>query len=195
MSNLRKAVAMLLALTMILSMFSMVAFADETDPTAVEADSDQVEVIEPDDSADAATTEDVEVVTTTTDQEAAEAVIGSAAATELASLPDSSVAYSDDYRFDYGLGLFELLPDGYWQTQQVTRAEFATVVAKMLKANTAGYPRYGQKPYKDVDETNSYYPAICYLTEVGILVGDGDSTFRPSDPILVSEASKMIMCA
>ena len=205
MSNLRKAVSMLLALTMILSMFSMVAFADETDPTAA-ADTEQVEVIAPDvtadteavedtDAAEAASTEDVNVVTTTTDQEAAEAVVGSAAATELASLPGDNVAYSQDYRFDYGLGLFELLPDGYWQTQQVTRAEFATVVAKMLKANTAGYPRYGQKPYSDVDETNSYYPAICYLTEVGILQGDGDTTFRPNDPILVAEASKMIMCA
>ncbi len=33
------------------------------------------------------------------------------------------------------------------------------------------------------------------LTEIGILSGDGNSEFRPNDPILVNEASKMIMCA
>lgn len=190
MSNFRKAVSMLLAVAMILSMVSMVAFADETDPTAAPAEA--VETAAPAPEATAASTE---VQTSTTDQEAADAVVGSAAGTAIANLPNDDVAYSQDYNFDYGLGLFELLPDGYWQTQQVTRADFATVVAKMLKANTAGYPRYGQKPYNDVDETSSTYPAICYLTEVGILQGDGNTMFRPNDPILVEEASKMIMCA
>ena len=33
------------------------------------------------------------------------------------------------------------------------------------------------------------------MTEIGILSGDGNSEFRPNDPILVNEASKMIMCA
>lgn len=131
----------------------------------------------------------------TTDEEAADSVTASAAAAQLASLPGDEIAYGEDYRFDYGLGLFELLPDGYWQTEQVTRADFATVVAKMLKANTAGYPRYGQAPYSDVDETSAAYPAICYLTEIGILNGDGNSVFRPNDPILVDEATKMVMCA
>ncbi len=195
MSNFKKAVSMLLALTMILSMFSMIAFADETDPTAAPAATEQVETAAPESTPDATAAAEGEVVTTTTNQEAADAVVGSAAATELVSLPNDDVEYAADYRFDYGLGLFEMLPDGYWQTQQVTRADFATVVAKMLKANTEGYPRYGQTPYSDVDATNSAYPAICYLTEIGILVGDGDTMFRPNDPIIVSEASKMIMCA
>lgn len=199
MSNFKKAVSMLLALTMILSMFSVVVFADETDPTAAPADTEQVEALASDSEAvdgdPAATAGSEEVVTTTTNQEAADAVVGSAAATDLVSLPNDDVEYAADYKFDYGLGLFEMLPDGYWQTQQVTRADFATVVAKMLKANTEGYPRYGQTPYSDVDAANSAYPAICYLTEIGILVGDGDTMFRPNDPIIVSEASKMIMCA
>lgn len=131
----------------------------------------------------------------TTDEEAADSVAASAAAAQLASLPGDDIVYGEDYRFDYGLGLFELLPDGYWQTEQVTRADFAAVVAKMLKANTAGYPRYGQTPYIDVDETSAAYPAICYLTEIGILNGDGNSIFRPNDSILVAEATKMVMCA
>lgn len=174
MSNLRKAVSMLLAVAMILSMCSIVTFADEA-------------------TGEAAT--DLAVADETTNTEAADAVVGSVAASELASLPNDDVQYADDYKFDYALGLFELLSDGYWQKDQVTRADFATVVAKMIKANTAGYPRYGQTPYIDVDETIAAYPAICYLTEIGILQGDGNSEFRPNDPILVSEASKMIMCA
>ena len=202
MSNFKKAVSILLALTMILSVFSMVAFADETDPTAAPADTEQVEATAAPDAAEAtaapeadAAAEGGEVVTTTTDQEAAEAVVGSTTAATMASLPNDDVQFAEDYRFDYGLGLFEMLPDGYWQTEQVTRADFATIVAKMLKANTAGYPRYGQTPYSDVDDSNPAYPAICYLTEIGILQGDGNSVFRPNDPIIVNEASKMIMCA
>ncbi len=190
MSKFRKVISMLLAVAMVLSMASMVAFADETDTDAAPAGAGVSESI---DEATASQAPDVD--TSTSEQEAANAVIGSASTTEIANLPNDEVAYAADYKFDYGLGLFELLPDGYWQTQQVTRADFATVVAKMLKANTAGYPRYGQKPYSDVDESVDSYPAICYLTEIGILQGDGDTMFRPNDPILVNEASKMVMCA
>ena len=108
MSNFRKAVSMLLAVAMILSMVSMVAFADETDPSAAPAEA--VESAAPAPEATAATTE---VQTSTTDQEAADAVVGSAAGTTIANLPNDDVTYSQDYNFDYGLGLFELLPDGY----------------------------------------------------------------------------------
>lgn len=164
MSNLKKVVSLLLAVAMVLSLSTMVTFAED-------------------------------VATTTTNQEAAEAVVSSAAGATLASLPNDDVQYADAYKFDYALGLFEMLEDGYWQKQQVTRADFATIVAKMMKANTAGYPRYGQSPYVDLDENSAAYSAICYLTEVGILSGDGNSQFRPNDPILVNEASKMLMCA
>lgn len=132
---------------------------------------------------------------TTTNQEAADAVLESAAAATLASLPNDDVKYADAYKFDYALGVFEMLEDGYWQKNQVTRGEFATVVAKMIKANTDGYPRYDYSPYVDIDRTNFAYPAVCYLTDIGILNGDGNSEFRPNDPILVNEATKMIMCA
>ncbi len=131
----------------------------------------------------------------TTNEEAADAVLSSAAGTELASMPNDDVQYADAYKFDYSMGLFEMLEDGYWQNEKVTRAEFATIVAKMLKANTAGYPRYGSSPYVDIDALNFAYSSVCYLTEIGILSGDGNSEFRPNDPILVNEASKMIMCA
>mgnify|MGYP000818291386 FL=1 len=128
-------------------------------------------------------------------QDAAESVVSSAAASLMASMPDNNVQYSEDYKFDYSLGLFELLDDDFWKTEQVTRADFAVIVAKMLKTNTDGYPKYNRTPYSDIDNTNYAYPAICYLTEVGILSGDGNSEFRPNDSILVNEASKMIMCA
>ncbi len=131
----------------------------------------------------------------TTNEEAADAVLSSAAGTELASMPNDDVQYADAYKFDYSMGLFEMLEDGYWQNEKVTRAEFATIVAKMLKSNTAGYPRYGSSPYVDIDASNFAYSSVCYLTEIGILSGDGNSEFRPNDPILVNEASKMIMCA
>ena len=100
----------------------------------------------------------------TTNEEAADAVLSSAAGTELASMPNDDVQYADAYKFDYSMGLFEMLEDGYWQNEKVTRAEFATIVAKMLKANTAGYPRYGSSPYVDIDASNFAYSSVCYLT-------------------------------
>lgn len=133
--------------------------------------------------------------TTTTNQEAADAVIESAAASALASLPNDDVQYAEAYKFDYALGIFEMLNDGYWQKEAVTRGEFATIVAKMIKANTAGYPSYSYSPYTDIAAGHFAYPSVCYLTDIGILNGDGNSTFRPDDPILVNEATKMIMCA
>lgn len=132
---------------------------------------------------------------TTTNQEAADAVLESAAASALASLPNDDVQYADAYKFDYALGIFEMLDDGYWQKDQVTRGEFATIVAKMIKANTEGYPSYSYSPYIDINASHFAYPAVCYLTDIGILNGDGNSTFRPDDPILVNEATKMVMCA
>lgn len=133
----------------------------------------------------------------TTNEEAADAVLSSAAGTQIASMPNDDVQYADAYKFDYSMGLFEMLEDGYWQNDKVTRAEFAiNCCQKMaLKANTAGYPRYGSSPYVDIDASNFAYSSVCYLTEIGILSGDGNSEFRPNDPILVNEASKMIMCA
>ncbi|MCI5892706.1 MAG: S-layer homology domain-containing protein [Clostridiales bacterium] len=132
---------------------------------------------------------------TTTNQEAADAVLESAAASALASLPNDDVQYAAAYKFDYALGIFEMLEDGYWQKDQVTRGEFATIVAKMIKANTDGYPNYDYSPYTDINASHFAYPAVCYLTDIGILNGDGNSTFRPDEPILVNEATKMVMCA
>ncbi len=133
--------------------------------------------------------------TTTTSQEAADAVLTSAAASAIASLPNDDVQYADAYKFDYALGIFEMLSDGYWQKEAVTRGEFSTIVAKMIKANTEGYPSYSYSPYSDISAEHFAYPAVCYLSDIGILNGDGNSTFRPDDPILVNEATKMVMCA
>lgn len=133
--------------------------------------------------------------TTTTTEEAAEVIAASTAAAAIASMPGEDLEYSSDYRFDSALGIFEMLPDGYWETEQVTRGEFSTIIAKMIKANTEGYPSYSTSPYSDINADHFAYPAVCYLTDVGILNGDGNAIFRPDDPILVSEAVKMVMAA
>ena len=91
-------------------------------------------------------------------QDAAESVVSSAAASLMASMPDNNVQYSEDYKFDYSLGLFELLDDDFWKTEQVTRADFAVIVAKMLKTNTDGYPKYNRTPYSAVSYTHLTLP-------------------------------------
>ena len=162
MNNFRKIAALLLSLSLMLSMFALTALAQEEQEAG---------------------------------DDAADVILSSAAAGGLASLPEEDVQYSQDYRFIHALSILELLPDGYWQTEQVTRADFATITAKTLKANTSGYPSYNVSPYSDIDASNPAYPSVCYLTDTGILSGDGNSAFRPDDAVTVSEAIKMLLCA
>ncbi len=69
----------------------------------------------------------------------------------------------------------------------ITRAEFASLVAKAIKAQ----PTSGKQYYTDVD---SYYwalDAVTALTELGYLSGGDNMAFRPDDNIRLSEAAKI----
>ena len=174
MRKIKRTLALLLAVAMMLSITGVMVFAEGEDaaqPTTAPVS----------DSANDSDTQDI--INEPISEEAQ------------ASLPDDSVTYAKDYRFVNALGIFEMLPDEYWKTETVTRADFATVVAKMIKAQTSGYPVYDNSPFTDINASNSAYPAICYLTDIGIINGDGTGEFRPNDGVTQVEATKMIMCA
>lgn len=190
-SNVKKVFAFILALSMVFTMSAAVFAADEAAPAEpAEPTAEAVEAVEPEASADTALTEgDV------TD-EAANAISEVLGTTEeVTKLPDLTLEFASDYRFVNALGIFEFLDDNFYQTEQVTRAQFATVIAKLIKAQTEGYPLYSQSPFADIDSNHFAYPAVCFLTDIGIINGDGNSTFRPDDAITAAEATKMTMCA
>lgn len=198
-SNVKKIFAFLIALSMVLTMSAVFVYAaDEEVPVADAAPAASAEATAvPDETAapEASELPDADVDTGVTD-EAAEAISEVLGTTEkVTNLPDLDQEFASEYRFVNSLGVFEFLEDDFWKTEQVTRAQFATIIAKMIKAQTEGYPLYETSPFIDIDSSNFAYPAVCFLTDIGIINGDGNSTFRPNDAITSAEATKMIMCA
>ncbi len=198
-SNVKKIFAFLIALSMVFTMSAVFVYAaDEEVPAADAAPAASAEATAVPDTeaapeASEATDETADAAVTDEEAEAISEVLGTTE--QVTNLPSLDLEYASEYRFVNALGIFEFLDENFWQTEQVTRAQFATIVAKMIKAQTEGYPLYDASPFIDIDSSNFAYPAVCFLTDIGIINGDGNSTFRPNDAITVAEATKMIMCA
>lgn len=184
-SNVKKIFAFLLALSMVFTMSAALTYAadDETPANDAVVDVSGEEVV----------SDSEEPVVTDEATEAISEVLGTEEA--VTNLPDLSLKFASDYRFVNALGIFEFLDADFWKTEQVTRAQFATIIAKMIKAQTQGYPVYDKTPFNDIDSSSYAYPAVCYLNDIGIVHGDGNSEFRPNDAITSAEATKMVMCA
>lgn len=76
------------------------------------------------------------------------------------------------------------LPD-----KNITRAEFAQVVANMQSADLSPY---GGAPFTDVSPAAWYAPAISWIKEEGLMQGDTGGTFRPGAPITRQEMCLVI---
>jgi hypothetical protein len=87
--------------------------------------------------------------------------------------PLGAVEFYDPYVYGY--------PDGtFGPERSVTRAEIATMFAKILKLNL-DFP--GTQKFSDVKEGEWYYEYVQAIARTGLFVGDGDGSFRPNDPI------------
>lgn len=76
-------------------------------------------------------------------------------------------------------------------TSRVTRAEFASVVAKMI-----GMEKYtGDIYYYDVPKNHWAYKEISYLTEQGIIGGYQNKLFAPDETLLMKDAYTVIIRA
>ncbi len=188
-SSLKKVFAFILALSMVFTMSAVVFAADEDTEVSTEADATVDETAVDETAVD----DDDEAVVS----DEAAAAISEVLGTEdvVTTLPSLDLKFASEYRFVNALGIFEFLDDDFWQTQEVTRAQFATIIAKMLKAQTEGYPLYDNSPFSDINSSHFAYSAVCYLTDIGIIHGDGNATFRPDEAITAAEATKMVMCA
>lgn len=92
------------------------------------------------------------------------------------------------------LRLLDIIPDYYdYNTspdEQITRAEFANVIARVIKADE--YTGEGIYFY-DVPQTHYAYNAIYALTQMGIINGVGDNLFEPDEAIDSAAAYKIVL--
>ena len=88
------------------------------------------------------------------------------------------------------LGLFQGDKKGLFHpVDNITRAEFATVMAKALGADLT---LYGGSDFTDVSPTGWYAPAIAWAKEAGVMQGYGNGMFRPNAPITREEMCVVI---
>ncbi len=123
----------------------------------------------------------------------------------------NSVSFTDQeqFRTEAGMDAMQILtslgvihgfPDGTFKPQQsVTRAELAKMIYIIKTGDAEDGPFYGEadmsKIFTDVYKGHwaSKYINFCYLN--GIIAGYGDKTFRPEQPVSITEAAKMVLVA
>ena len=88
----------------------------------------------------------------------------------------------------YYLDIFEREDD---LSEVVTRADFASYIAKLIKVDSA---EIGKQYYKDIPAEMWVANSVNALTALGYFSGGGDATFRPEDGLRFSEAIKVVMC-
>jgi len=83
-------------------------------------------------------------------------------------------------------------PDGTLGLENnITRAEFCTLVAKMLGINDE--ESFSVNDFSDLKNTHWAYKSVMALTERGFISGYQDSTFRPSNTLTYAECSAILV--
>lgn len=160
MKKLRKVIAQMLALALVLSML----FANGLAVLAADAVTDATESGE-----STETTTPVEEVSEETAQAAA-------------LLQSLNVLKGDE---DGNLNL----------TGDVTRAEFATFIVRMMGQESVALSSAGQQIFDDVDANHWGNGYISVAYNAGVILGYGNGKFGPEDPVTYEQAIKMIVCA
>jgi rare lipoprotein A len=85
--------------------------------------------------------------------------------------------------------------DGTFQPEMpVTRAEAVKMILAVSEVNLT-LPESAPSPFSDVDTSLWYWPYVYTANNLGIVSGDGDSLFRPTDPVNTAEVLKMLTLA
>lgn len=88
---------------------------------------------------------------------------------------------------------YGILPEGNstGENETVTREKLADMVAKTLQIEHIGGVVID---FKDVTRESAYYDSIGIVAALGIVQGDGNGMFRPSDSVSYQEAVKVLVC-
>ena len=90
------------------------------------------------------------------------------------------------------MGLMSGYPDGSLGLEKdITRAEFCTLVAKMLKINNE--MSFKVDNFSDLKDSHWAYKSVMALADRGVINGYADSTFRPSKTLTYAECSAILI--
>ena len=107
------------------------------------------------------------------------------------------VASANESVYDYSeavaaLQSFGILSEGVDPSKAVTRGEFVSVVTKLFGIAESGlYP--AASAFNDVLPEDEYYTAVNVTTDLGLVSGFGDGTFRPAVTITKPQAVKILV--
>ena len=82
-------------------------------------------------------------------------------------------------------------PNYFYPGDDITRAEFMTILAKVNGVNLSTY--YGYEPFYDVNPSDWFYAAVTWAYENGLAYGKGENNFDPNAKITREEVSCFIM--
>lgn len=202
--TMKKLISMFLCLAMVLTMTSILTFADEDDTSA---NTNGAKVTE----EPIADTEDTSTMTgdegnATAAPEASEAPTETPAASEAPAeeaTPEPTAVPVSKYESDNvynralalatALGIITGYEDGSYKPESsVTRAEMAAIVLRML--NTTAGSAYSNS-FNDVKADHWAADTIQTAAELSIINGMGDGSFKPDGAVTYEQVVKMIVCA
>ena len=93
----------------------------------------------------------------------------------------------DHYAYLLGYEDGTVRPNG-----NISRAEVATVLFRLLKDDVRAQNLTKENAYSDVSDTAWYAAAVSTLSKMGVISGYPDGTFRPNAPITRAEFAAMI---
>ncbi len=105
-----------------------------------------------------------------------------------------SLAYTADEAANIlvNMKLMAGYPDGTLGLERdITRAEFCTLVAKMLSIDNE--ESFAVEDFSDLPTTHWAYKNVMALATRGIISGYGDTTFRPSNNVTYAECSAILV--
>ena len=89
----------------------------------------------------------------------------------------------------FRLASLDILPADLEEEAKITRADAAAAMVKLL-IDDASWPG-GDTGFTDVKSFDDFAGYVYYAKALGIVSGDGDDTFRPFDPLMMNELTKM----
>lgn len=105
--------------------------------------------------------------------------------------------YEDEINKLAAVGVVTGDPEGTFRPEDnITRAEVAVIICKMLGAgNTMDAQKNMPSKFSDVATGEWYTGAVNLATDIGVIAGFPDGTFRPNDNITVAQAVTLMVNA
>ena len=105
---------------------------------------------------------------------------------------EATVKYEREYELIKGFGIVD---DKFSPESELSRGEFASLIAKLLYSYISYADTSGIKGFSDVSSSYEYNDEIKALKELKIINGDGFGNFYPEKPITMSAAITMAVNA